>query len=122
MAFTLDYQKSTLAKGVGTLDDKLNVALLMYATTKASTIEGKMKSNRPWTDRTGEAKRQLTVKVSKPKPEIIRLTLAHGVNYGIWLEFAHEKNYAIIAPTVNQEGPNLITGLANLMNRMGGGK
>ena len=33
-----------------------------------------------------------------------RITLAHGVEYGIWLELAHEKRYAIIQETIDHVG------------------
>lgn len=90
----------------------------MFMATKAVEIESKMKLNRPWTDRTGMAKAMLNAKVSQPSSTVVRMTLAHGVEYGIWLELAHEKNYAIIAPTVRDEGPRLVTDLDNLMSKL----
>lgn len=90
----------------------------MYMAIKASEIESKMKQNRPWTDRTGMAKATLNVKVSQPSETVVRMTLAHGVEYGIWLELAHEKNYAIVAPTVREEGPRVVKDLNNLMSRL----
>ena len=64
------------------------------------------------------AKALLNAKVSQPSPTIVRITLAHGVDYGIWLELAHEKNYAIIAPTVREEGPRIVSDLDNLMSKL----
>jgi hypothetical protein len=90
----------------------------MYAATKASEIQAKMKTNRPWTDRTGMAKALLSAKVSQPKETVVRITLSHGVDYGIWLELAHGKNYAIIAPTIRDEGPRIVKDLNNLMLKL----
>lgn len=118
MAFQLDYNKSTLKKNLDKMSEKLGVVILMYSATKASEIQSKMKLNRPWTDRTGMAKALLTAKVSQPNKNIVRITLAHGVDYGIWLELAHEKNYAIIAPTVKDEGPRIVSDLNNLMSKL----
>ena len=64
------------------------------------------------------AKALLTAKVSQPSKQLVRITLAHGVEYGIWLELAHEKNYAIIAPTVREEGPRVVQDLDNLMSKL----
>lgn len=114
----VDYDKSTLKQGLKFLQDRVAAALLMYANTKAPQIEATMKMNRPWTDRTGMAKATLNAKVSQPDDETIRITLAHGVDYGIWLELAHEKNYAIIAPTVQQEAPKIENDLAGLFNKI----
>lgn len=118
MAFTIDYQSSTLNKGLDKMSMKLGAVVLMYSATKASELRAKMKLNRPWTDRTGMAKATLSAKVSQPSKEIVRITLAHGVQYGIWLELAHEKNYAIIAPTVREEGPRIVEDLDNLMSKL----
>ena len=118
MAFTIDYDSSALKKNLDKMGMKLGAVILMYASTKASEIQYKMKVNRPWTDRTGMAKALLTCRVSQPKSDIVRLTLAHGVNYGLWLELANGKNYAIIEPTVREEGPRIIEDLNDLMSKL----
>lgn len=118
MAFQLDYDKSTLKKNLDKMSVKLGAVVLMYASTKASELQAKMKLNRPWTDRTGMAKALLTARVSQPNKNTVRITLAHGVDYGIWLELANGKNYAIIAPTIREEGPRIVEDLNNLMSKL----
>lgn len=118
MAFKLNYNQSTLSAGIDRMATKLGAVILMYASTKASEISSAMKRNRPWTDRTGMARATLNAKVSQPNKNTVRITLAHGVEYGIWLELAHEKNYAIIGPTVEQEGPRMVSDLNNLMSKL----
>jgi hypothetical protein len=118
MAFRLNYAQSNLGKNLDKMSNKLGAAVLMYSATKASEIQSKMKLNRPWTDRTGMAKALLNATVSQPDSNTVRITLSHGVDYGIWLELAHEKNYAIIAPTVREEGPRVVDDLKNLMSRL----
>lgn len=106
---------SPISKGLNQLGIKMSKALLMYSVTKAAEIEGYMKKNAIWTDRSGMARQTLTARVSQPKTNIIRITCAHGVDYGIWLELAHDKNYAIVAPTINYYAPKFVQGLGNLM-------
>lgn len=118
MAFRLDYNESTLKKNLDKMAVKLGAVILMYSATKASELQSKMKVNRPWTDRTGMAKALLNAKVSQPSSTVVRITLAHGVDYGIWLELAHGKNYAIIAPTVREEAPRIIADMNNLMSKL----
>lgn len=118
MAFEIRYNESELKKNLDKMSVKLGAVLLMYAATKASELQSKMKLNRPWTDRTNMAKVLLNAKVSQPDDNTIRITLAHGVEYGIWLELAHNKNYAIIAPTIREEGPRMIEDLGNLMSKL----
>ena len=49
----------------------------------------------------------------------IRITLAHGVDYGLWLELAHEKRFAIVKPTIELRGNEVLKGYADLLNKMG---
>lgn len=114
----IKFNTDSLNFGLNNLDNKLNAVVMMYAQTKAPVLESKMKSQRPWTDRTGLAKATLNAKVSKPSNSITRITLAHGVDYGIWLELANEKNYAIIGPTIDRESDNYIQGMNNIMERI----
>ena len=118
MAFQFNYNESTLKKDLDKMSVKLGAVVLMYAATKASVIESSMKINRPWTDRTNMAKMMLSAKVSQPNETTVRITLAHGVEYGIWLELANEKNYAIIEPTINKEGPRIVSDLNDLMSKL----
>lgn len=118
MAFKIDWSGSSLSKNLDKMATKLGAVVLMYSATKASEIESKMKQNRPWTDRTNMAKTTLNAKVSQPNTNLIRITLAHGVDYGIWLELAHGKNYAIIAPTIQEEGPRIVSDLNDLMSKL----
>lgn len=120
MAIKIDYTSSGLSKNLLNVENKLGAVVLMYAATQAQRLESHMKINRLWTDRTGLAKSTLKSFVSQPSKDKIRITLAHGVDYGIWLELAHEKNYAIIGPTIDHEGPSVIDGLKDLMSRIGG--
>lgn len=114
----LDFVNSQMGKNLGVLGTKMGAAILMYCATEASRIESVMKVNRPWTDRTGMAKARLNVKVSQPSDAVVRMTLAHGVDYGIWLELAHEKRFAIINPTLTEEGPRVVEGLQGILGKI----
>lgn len=118
MAYKMKYEGSQLNAKLSKMGPKVGTALLMYMSTKTKSIESSMKVNRPWTDRTGMAKATLSGTLSQPSPDLMRITLAHGVEYGIWLELAHEKNYAIIAPTISKEGPRLMEGLNKFMVKL----
>lgn len=118
MAFSIDYSQSNLSKNIDKMSEKMGALILMYASTKASRLRFEMQSKRPWTDRTGMAKARLDANVSQPRKEIIRITLSHGVSYGVWLELAHQKNFAIIGPTIQSEGPKIIIELNGIMDKL----
>lgn len=116
--FVFDYSSSPLAKKLENVAPKMGAALLMYSATKAVEYEAYMKMNRPWVDRTGKAKATLNAKVSQPDKNTLRMTLAHGVEYGIWLEVAHEGKYSIIGPTISAKGQDYVEGLRNLFAKV----
>ena len=119
MAFELKYGESSLSKKLGgEFPDKLGALILMYASTKASELQSKMQLNRPWTDRTGMAKATMRARVTRPDDKTIRILLSYGVEYGIWLELAHEKNFAIIAPTIREESPRVVEDLNGILSEL----
>lgn len=115
MEFSFD--SSELDKNLLSFPDKLNAALLIYGGTVAKKLESEAKRNRPWTDRTNRARLGLTGSSEKAE-DGVRVVLAHTVDYGIWLELAHEKRYAIVEPTVRMSAPPAVEGLKNLVDKI----
>lgn len=66
-----------------------------------------MQQNAPWRDRTGDARSGLGWALEEDwvRPRVI---LFHSVTYGEWLEVRWSGEYAIIMPTIESFGPELI--------------
>ena len=109
---------SDLINGLSVFEAKTLKALKAYSDTSAKVFESYAKQNRPWTDRTGQARQRLTGYV-EDIPVGFRINIAHGVDYGIWLEYAHEMKYAILEPTVRIKGQEVINGMNNLLEKVG---
>ena len=97
---------------------KVNSAVGMYAKTASKTLENQAKQNAPWTDRTGHARQRLTGDASEVEKGW-QIELSQGVDYGIYLELAHEKRFAILQPTVLSKSPEIIHGFTHLMDKLG---
>lgn len=81
-------------------------------TKKAAELEAYMKANRPWTDRTGNARAGLKAELSTSKAKYSNtIALSHSVWYGVFLEYAMEKRFAIIEPTIRLQGPKIVSDL-----------
>lgn len=97
---------------------KQDIALRMFAETAAIKLQNEARENARWTDRTGDARKRLTgssVRVARG----FKLILAHGVDYGMWLELAHEKKFSIIPETIDRVGnEQIMPGLYALLERM----
>lgn len=66
----------------------------------AGHAEAEMKEGAPWTDRTSNARNGLYAGVEPGQSKDV-LFLAHGVEYGVFLELAHGGNFAILNPTAD---------------------
>jgi hypothetical protein len=84
--------------GVGdTATDRAAATFEMYA----DLIREDAQANAPWSDRTGEARSGIIAEVDQNEGEIV-LSLAHTVEYGIWLETIQNGDLAILLPTLEK--------------------
>lgn len=67
----------------------------------APSLENYARSNRPWQDRTGNARRRLHTKVVTSADDL-SIQLHHGVSYGVFLELKQAGKFAILKPTIMQ--------------------
>lgn len=96
-------------------------AVYMVMQRYQAEIEAWMKTNAEWIDRTGNARQALYAEVSPASPAeiigIIALIIAHGVEYGAYLEgydprhnFAPTRQgwkYAIVTAALDEFGPKI---------------
>lgn len=100
------------------LPPKVNAAVGMYAKTASKTLENYAKQNAPWTDRTGHARQRLTGDATEVERGW-QIELSQGVDYGIFLELAHEKRFAILQPTILAKSSEVLHGFTHLMDKLG---
>lgn len=113
----LKFDLGSILQALSATEDKADAAMHMYAETAAAKLESYMKRNRPWTDRTGNAKARLNASTKKVSNGY-QIALAHGVDYGIWLELANEKRYAIIQSTILSQSGEIMEGFQNLLDKL----
>lgn len=115
------FWQDTLTPNIPELNSKMRAALSMYASTQSKVYEAyakdKMFAKQKWVDRTGMAKATFNTRLISDNKEIT-IVFSHGVDYGIWLELAHESNYAVIKPTINAVSNNYFGGMKNLMDKI----
>lgn len=72
----------------------------LASNTISPKLEAYAKMNRPWTDRTGNARRGLFSRSEVTKDDVV-IRLAHTVFYGVYLEKSRAGKYAILVPTMD---------------------
>ena len=118
MSNGISWDMSLLEAGLSALMSKSEAAIRMYAETAALKLQNYARDKAPWTDRTGQARQRLGATVAKVSSGY-KITLAHGVNYGVFLELAMEKKYAIIQPTILVNSGEILKGFNKLLERLG---
>lgn len=86
---------------------RIEAGIVAIARRWAPEIENYMKSNAPWTDRTGNARQGLHTEVNHVVGSMVEIILAHGVEYGYWLEVKGAGAYAIVNPALDVFGPRV---------------
>jgi hypothetical protein len=112
-----EFNDKKLRKNLQTFDSKLRRNINMIFEYNAAYATGWMKQNARWTDRTGAARTGLTATHHSGK-EFEELFLAYSVNYGIWLEVANDRKYAILTPALRIMGDKIMRDMTYLIDRM----
>ena len=107
VSITWKHSPKDLAQEIRTYGDKVEESALAAADNLARQVELEMKQEAPWQDRTGEARRSLFAKAWQSPDGNVTLTLGHGVDYGIYLEFKNGGRYAIVGPTLQRLYPEI---------------
>jgi len=90
--------------------DRKKAATIALAQNWAGRLEGQMKSEQAsgtyWINRTHAALQGLSGQASVGR-DAVRIVLAHGVDYGVYLELARDGQNAILGPTLNAAAPRI---------------
>lgn len=79
--------------------DKIIEAVRGVADYFQPILESYAKENASWEDRTGNARQSLHAWVEDLSKDVVALYLAHGMEYGVYLELRWGGKYAILLPT-----------------------
>jgi hypothetical protein len=70
--------------------------------TTAKNMTDYARKTARWQDRTGNAREGLNGGMFWETPEILKLFIAHSMEYGVFLELAHDRKYQILEESLNK--------------------
>lgn len=100
----------------GNYRQRIEAGIVAIARRWAPEIEAYMKAEAPWTDRTGNARQGLHTEVNHMAGVMVEIVLAHGVEYGLWLEIRHAGAYAIVNPSLDQFAPRVWADVVRMLS------
>lgn len=86
--------------GLQAFAEQCREATLQIVEYFAPILETFAKENAPWEDQTGNARQSLQGIPERLSQDAVALYLAHGMNYGVYLETRWAGKYAILWPTI----------------------
>lgn len=93
---------TTISNNLDNAIDRSITSIFIFSERFArNTLERHGKVNRPWKDRTSNARQGLRGS-AKREDKKITVRFSHGVSYGIYLEKMQAGKYAIVKPTINK--------------------
>ena len=113
----IEFDDRQLRKGISKFNRDLDRNIDMIVDRNALYATGWLKTNAPWTDRTGAARSGLTA-IPLNKGHIHEIFMSYSVYYGIWLEVANSGKYTILIPGLRVIGNKLMRDLDGLIDRM----
>jgi hypothetical protein len=110
--FSMDFQGfEAMQKALQNYERDVQFAIQRVAQIIKGELQGKAKDKAPWTDRTGDARRELFADIDEVAAGIVDIYLSHGVNEpegkSKSLELGHGGRYAVIMPTIQAALPEI---------------
>lgn len=113
--FKIKYDDRELKHNIENYDEHLEDMLDFIVDYHAAKGQADMKINAPWTDRTSAARNGLFTVVEKDG-STYRIIFSHSVSYGIWLEVKFSGRDAIIIPTIQASGVDLMSDIRRMIS------
>lgn len=112
----IQFELGDVITKVDMLKARLEPALLMVTNTMALKMERWAKQNAKWSDITGNARDTLSGRAYKEAGMIVA-EISHGVEYGIWLELAHQQKYAILEDSLEANKDMIMEAWAKVVSK-----
>lgn len=114
MADSFNIDISGVLEGLSEVELRTRMALGLYGDTSGKKLAAKAKKDAQWEDRSGQA-RQTIEGGSEWEGDKIDIYVAGNKDYSPYLEFANEKKYSVLKPTVDEMTSEILEGLANII-------
>ncbi len=124
MADEVTFKPGSLGRNLKTFNGDIGALVAATVDYRTDRSVSYMKTNAPWTDRTGNARQTLAAHAIHEFSGAYALHEIHlygGVPYQIWLETRWSGRYAIISKAVKYQGLALMNQLRGLMAKLSRG-
>lgn len=115
--FRLTWGDDSLANSIREGNERVMNKVYSVLEYQTPNVENHAKQNAPWQDQTGNARQGLRAQTFREDANM-GIVLYHQVPYGLWLEIANAGKYAIIDPTIETMGPQVMASLERILEQI----
>lgn len=111
----LTWDLSSFRTSVEMYRTRFQTALFILCETVAIKMENYAKEQAIWQDRTGNARQRLQGEARWVGISEIEIAVSHHMDYGYWLELAHQREYAILEEAIEENQDELFRAIKRLI-------
>lgn len=109
----LTFDNEIVLQNIQGLEGRVRQQVNVLGNATGQKMQAFAQENAPWTDRTGDARQLLKYK-STPDQTGVTISIFHQVEYGLWLEVAHNEKYAILKNSRDAILPEFIEAIKHI--------
>ena len=117
-AIDLQWDMKEFEESITFIQTRFQTSILILCEVAAAKMEEYAKDEAIWIDRTSNARQKLIGQAYYVTMDQVQIAVSHQMDYGIWLELAHGRDYAILEAAIEENIDELLNSIKRLIGRL----
>ena len=114
----LKWDMKEFEESIAFIQTRFQTSILILCEVAAAKMEEYAKDEAIWIDRTSNARQKLIGQAYYVTMDQVQIAVSHQMDYGIWLELAHGRDYAILETAIEENIDELLNSIKRLIGRL----
>ena len=114
----LKWDMKEFEESIKFIQTRFQTSILILCEVAAAKMEEYAKDEAIWIDRTSNARQKLIGQAYYVTMDQVQIAVSHQMDYGIWLELAHGRDYAILETAIEENIDELLNSIKRLIGRL----
>ena len=114
----LQWDMKEFEESITFIQTRFQTSILILCEVAAAKMEEYAKDEAIWIDRTSNARQKLIGQAYYVPMDQVQIAVSHQMDYGIWLELAHGRDYAILETAIEENIDELLNSIKRLIGRL----
>ena len=114
----LQWDMKEFEEAITFIQTRFQTSILILCEVAAAKMEEYAKDEAIWIDRTSNARQKLIGQAYYVTMDQVQIAVSHQMDYGIWLELAHGRDYAILETAIEENIDELLNSIKRLIGRL----